>query len=415
MTSTSTSAPSRPPAPSRVRRRAASVLAGSLLAGAAVLASTAGPIPPAHAADELRERIQFCDATACLVAWRVVDSDGDGVSDADEWVAGSDPHDPRSTPSMARITEVLAARELPTFENGFAAMVVMPAELVEQRQKAVGEGRLAAFGFDGFEGFPIEARKDTLSRLGISTDLMAEHGIDLGRGAFTLGIEVPGKDDDGLPPIRVGGVDITTISAGHGGSDKDHGDADAPASDHEPADDDGGHDHTPPKGEDDPVPLPNLNLGEPVGTSKVLGITFTHYEDGTIIGSGLGQRTYYWPTGETQTFPDKKNKYDNPDAEDATVIDPAAFEQWVRVAGAVERTAEGWQAPGTDAEVPEPRGVALIALIDADLAIDAAIVLDEPRITGAQPEVDPNHPNPFVAAPDGGPRGSGGCEAGYCG
>jgi hypothetical protein len=435
MTSSTRRDTDRPPSPASsrsARRRGAGALAASILAGSAVIGLTGLGTDAARAEEpRYREVIQHCDATACLFAWTVVDSDGDGVSDADEWMAGSDPHDPSSRPPVRVLVDLLGKRQLPSFENGFASLVVMPADLVERREAAVGEGRLKGLLFDGF---PVAERGDALSRLGISKETMAEYGIDIGRDAFTLGLEPPSKDDGGLPPLRVGGVDLSTISAGGKGpkdppattppssappatsppastpastpSSQPSTGATTPAS--QPAGGSSG-------GTDDLTPLPNLNPGEPVGTQKLLGITFNHYADGTIIAKGLGQTTYYYPAGGHETFPDKPKKhYENPDAQDAMVIDPAAFEQWQRVAGAAERTVEGWRAPRTDGELPPPRGT-LIALIDADLARDSIVVFDEIRITTAQPETRPDLPNVFRGAPPGGIDGApGGCVDGYC-
>jgi hypothetical protein len=243
---------------------------------------------PVQAAEPHGDRIQFCDATACLHEWAVVDSDGDGISDADEWVAGTDPHDASSRPRMSVLADLLAERQLPSFENGLAIMVVMPAELVELRAKAVDAGRLESLAFDGF---PISDRADAVGRLGITAGSMKEDG-------------------------------------------------------------------------------------------------------GTVV-----EWTVTWV-----------KKYVNPDAEDATTVDPEALEAWERTIFAGSRAIEGWRAPGTDGELPTPTGT-FVAWVDSDLAIGAFVAYDEPRVTSAQPERRPGLPNPMAAAPTSVGKG---CTDGYC-
>mgnify|MGYP001565531969 CR=1 FL=1 len=94
---------------------------------------------PAQAKEETLRHVRLCDTSYCYYAWNVVDSDGDGVSDADERVAGFDPHDPSSRPPLPLMVEMIGKQYLPTFEYGVGMMVVRPADL---------EAQLAKFGLD---------------------------------------------------------------------------------------------------------------------------------------------------------------------------------------------------------------------------------------------------------------------------
>jgi hypothetical protein len=175
-----------------------------------MLLAAASPSPSGAAGDEpgpLPPRpdttLRLCDPTGCYVAWGAVDSDHDGVSDADEIVAGTDPHDPLSSPHLEVVVEIAADRGLPTFENGLGAFVALPDEIM-QMERPDGDELLGAFA--------LPVRKDALSRMGISTDLLSEHGLSI-EGGFTLGLDGPGSE--GSPaPVRVGGIDISLVSAG---------------------------------------------------------------------------------------------------------------------------------------------------------------------------------------------------------
>lgn len=415
------------------------MLAGSLLAGSIVAGLTGLGAGPAQAEDERprHQVIERCDPTACLVAWVVADSDGDGVNDADEWMAGTDPNDPASYPPLAVLVDLLEQRRLPTFENGLAALVVMPPDLVDMQVKATGDDLLADLSL---AGFPVPARKDQLSRLGISTDLMKEHGIDLERDGFTLGLEPPSKDG-GVPGIRLGALDRSLYSGGNGsGTPATTVPAGGPTPTTAPA---GGTtpttagatpattakpDSATPgggtgsgsggeAGDDDLAPLKKLEHG---GWSKKKdmgdGTTKYYFKDGTV-------RTVT-PTG----YVDVKDtlvikhgswkKYTNPDAEDAATIDPARFEAWERTLDDTKRTVEGGGPTigDTDQEIVDRR--THIAYVEGELGLGLYVVTDTPRVTTAQPDVRPDLPSPLDHIPAGStPKGGSGndCRDGYCG
>jgi hypothetical protein len=148
----------------------------------------------------------LCDPSGCYITWRVVDSDRDGVSDADEIMAGTDPHDPLSRPGLSVIVEVGQRRELPSFEAGLGVFVLFPPEIVEIMAEAHPD-LLAAFD--------MSSRKDAISRLGINAEQMAAAGVDVDRTGMTIGLDRPASGGvSGLPGRRVSGMDMRLISAG---------------------------------------------------------------------------------------------------------------------------------------------------------------------------------------------------------
>ena len=185
------------------------VLASALGAAAGGPASAAGAAeepPPERPSERPPERVRtarLCDNTVCYVAWRVVDSDHDGVSDADELMAGTDPWDPTSRPRPEVVVELAGAEKLPSFQVGHGAFVIYPTDVAELLSKR----------FPNDHGvFAIDTRADALTRLGISRDLMASVGVDPDRDGMTIGIDRP--TGTGLPGRKVAGLDMRTISAG---------------------------------------------------------------------------------------------------------------------------------------------------------------------------------------------------------
>lgn len=418
--------PDRPRPRSR-RRRAAGVLAGSLLAASVVagLGGAAHAELDARVAPEKAARIWLCDPSGCLFAWRVVDSDGDGVSDADELVAGTDPHRADRTPLLRDLVDIAAARGLPSFEAGLAAFVVLPPELVALREKAEGD-RLDAFQI---EGFPVAGRDDALKRLGIDEGQMKEMGIDIGRTGFTIGLDALGTDDGGHPPVRIGGITRDMISNDDGKDHEPTTPATTPAPPTPPASTppvtaapeggsgtDGGTDAGAGGGagaaDDELTPLPRIDPHGIAFTTEVDGVRIIVFNNGDQFGWGPG---FTWAQDKGEKEPTIWPDYTNPDADEPTGPTPEQLEAWERTVGAATRTVEGWRTPVADGE-PLPRSTyALIAYIESDLA--TTVMLDEPRITTAQPEVRPDLPDPGSRA-GGGIEGGGGdgrgCAVGLC-
>ncbi len=300
-----------------------------------------------HAADPELRHIRVCDLSACYYAWNVVDSDGDGYNDADEVVAGTDPYDPKSRPGLSLIVDLIGAQLLPTFEFGVGKIIVNPAELQAELEARGGgqESPLAAF--------PLGDRKDAFTRLGLDTELLAEHGYDAGFDGLTL---VLGRDDKDAPVRRVGGVDVSLISA-----------------------DDGGTTNIP----------PDLKVDYKENFQD--GSTFIKYTDGSsLLISPSGQADYRGPDGKPV------KSYSNPDAdtgpEEPTEEDIKA---WERVRDATILTMAGWRPiSGDPDDIRDPNET--IMLIDPDYSDHSGQVFDPPQIDKAQPETRPDLPNPLM-------------------
>lgn len=321
------------------------LIASAIAAGIAL----AGLVPDARADEPELRQVRLCDMSACYYAWNVVDSDGDGVSDADEVVAGTDPRDPASRPSLPLIVEMIGAQLLPTFEFGVGKMVVRPAELHAALEKYGGslpESPLAAF--------PLGERKDAVTRLGLDAEQMAGFGISIESDGFTL---VRGFDKEQQPVRRVGGVDISLISAGA---------------------DDGGE--VPEEG-------PKVVYSEKFNNGDLF-IKLEGGDEVLIHKDGSYERT--GPDG----FPKKGSGYTNPDADtgDGEPTDEQ-IAAWKRVRDATKRTVFGWQAIEVDPEnIPDRKGT--IILVDPEYQDYEGSVSDPPQIDRAQPETRPDLPNP---------------------
>ncbi len=181
-------------------RRAAATVAAALLLLATVAAQ------PASAADDVRtSSLRLCDPTGCYVAWRVVDSDHDGVCDADELMAGTDPYDPTSRPGLEVVVEIARERKLPSFENGLGVFLALPQEIIEARGNA---------GMDVLGAFDMASRHDTLHHFSLTFGEVTTGGVDLDpTHGFSIGLAGTGGPDS-KPGIRVGGISVGLIAAG---------------------------------------------------------------------------------------------------------------------------------------------------------------------------------------------------------
>lgn len=315
---------------------------------------------------------RLCDPTGCYMAWRVVDSDGDGVCDADELVAGTDPHDPLSKPSLRVVAELGGKSTLPSFEAGLGVFAVYPEQM-----QAMLQSYYKGHGKDVLEqltAFPLHhARGDALSRAGISARLLADNGIDPDRDGFTIGLDRPTASN--LPGRRVGGIEMRLVSA------------------------DGADGGTKPKSDDDElVPLPKLppekkELDELVPLSKI---------------PPAAPKPKKAKGGDFVMEP----WYVNPDA-DTGATEPTAEQMKAleRLRGATIRTIENAGLPDLgDTKVIAAAATrrTLIMLVDPLIA-DAPSMALEPRFGTAQPETVRDD-LPLPGLPAGGVVNGGGTD-----
>lgn len=314
----------------------------------AIVAAVAASATASAEEPELRT-VRICDTSACYTAWNVVDSDGDGVSDADEAAAGTDPFDDESRLPLPIIVEMIGVQMLPTFEFGVGRITVRPAELqAELEARGGGESPLPAF--------PLGERKDGLSRLGLDTDLLAEHGYDAEFDGLTL---VQGRDENDAPVRRVGGVDMRLISA----------------------DDNSG-----------PLVMPEGLKIEHMDYNKAEDRTVILYTDGSSLVIEKGKADYRGPDGMPY-----KGGYYNPDADtgggEPTEEQIAA---WERVRNVTVLTVQGWDPIAPDpGQIEDPNRT--IILVDPDYQEWEGEAFAPPQIDTAQPETRPDLPNPLQA------------------
>ena len=189
--------------------------------GAAVLTAVLGVAVSAHAAEYtpltdryLKTVALKCDPSACYYTWGALDNDKDGVTNADERVAGTDPDDPNSHPGLGEIVELATHRDLPSFEAGMGAFTLTPADVLMAREKA---------GIDlNNTAFPVLDRKDALTRMGVSGALLTEYGIKLDKDGLSIGLGT-GKDKNGLVLPTVSTMASSWYAGGRGGQQPNAG------------------------------------------------------------------------------------------------------------------------------------------------------------------------------------------------
>jgi hypothetical protein len=411
-------------------------------------------------------QVRLCDSTGCYLAWSVVDSDHDGVSDADELMAGTDPYNPASRPLLAPLVELAQDRRLPSFEAGLGSFVAFPAEIIEARDKFVN---------DPLAAFPVNTRGDTLTKLGISVKQLTEYGIDPSRDGFTIGLEGPAADGS-TPAARIGGIDARLISAGsdavstaHGGVKSDWTVADGDKNSRtrtfndgvsetetiDPATGDKTNSMTNPDGSaagpttqsrdymDGDVQVheeKTIDFDENGNVSAVSYVTTHFYKDGS--SSTLTEATFFARdeqgnvtsqlkvdmvehtnadgsytagattsecgadgTNCTEIGTETVGEYINSDA-DTGGASFEVFNNVLLMRGATVTVVAGWTAPVLDGGPRNPGDPGVIALVDAELG-QVMLQLQPDLVTTAQPETNPDLPNPRTAAPTG---SGGACE-----
>lgn len=148
------------------------------------------------AADEPPRPTLLCDATGCLLAspW-LLDSDGDGATDADERAAGTDPHDPDSRPRLSELVQLAFHGELPSFATTLGRFAVLPDAAV--LAETFGANPETAVDLASTGAFAMPTRADTLTRLGLTSELAAKATDS--RLGLIVGLTEPTKQ--GEPPV----------------------------------------------------------------------------------------------------------------------------------------------------------------------------------------------------------------------
>ena len=170
------------------------------------------------------------------------------------------------------------------------------------------------------------------------------------------------------------------------------------------------------------------------GTSTTsVSTTFVRDQDGKVIGTVVTttassiSKDGSW--GSTTTVvescdanggnctEDNSTYEDSDDPDDEEYVDPDAdtgivtFEmvnKTIRMRGATVTVVSGWTAPGFENDPANPNDPGLVSLIDSDLTTEHSL-LSPPRVTTAQPEGNPDLPDPRKAVPT-----SGGTCGGLC-
>ncbi|WP_432050654.1 thrombospondin type 3 repeat-containing protein [Verrucosispora sp. NA02020] len=204
----------------RNRRRVAMVVAPLL---AIPLALTAGSTTASAVEPSERTRLSYarvCDPTGCYLSWRVVDSDKDGFSDADEVAAGTDPWDPASRPSLEVAAELASVNKLPSFGYGRGSFIAFPEDLLALRETTTNLPTLGVFA--------LPVRQDAYTRLGVDLKQfdalklsVQRDGVAIGRGTRSQAVGEPGsplitpfesmfveyeRSETGQSPAAYGGV-----------------------------------------------------------------------------------------------------------------------------------------------------------------------------------------------------------------
>ena len=163
-----------------------------------------------------------------------------------------------------------------------------------------------------FAAFPLTAgQPDGLTRLGISSELLKEHGIDANKQGLTIGMDVGAKGKG--PEKKVGGIDMSLISAGE---------------------------------DDDLAPITPLPHGGIVKDETIDGDRFITYADGYLRGEFSDGSFIEKDKNGTTIYAGTIMKYTNPDADTgSTVPTPEQEKNVLRLRGAVIRTIDGWSVP----------------------------------------------------------------------
>lgn len=386
-----------------------------------------GGLPAAAAEEPNRERrvLRLCDPTGCYVAWRAYDSDRDGVCDADEVAAGTDPHDPADRPPLRQLLELVSGRALPSFEYGVGGFVVFPIEIVVARAK---------LGVDPLGAFPVPSRGDTLTRLGVSAQTLAEYGISVERDGFSLGLDGLTAKPGRPAGVKLGRFDASLVSAGTSNPQFAHGGWIGA----EPVGD-GGTVNRYRDGTTEQVTRSGNHVqivysdGKGRTDSNWDGSDDTRVDGAAAVRDMRGQ--LYQPDGDKEStyegssrddldgpedsysgvteYPEDEGGYVNPDEAYGSVVTEELVDGVLRLRGAAVDVVQGWHAPGTDGTPDDVRDPSTIMLVD-DTAGTLYLLVEPTRLAAMPlPEGRPDLPDPMDRIPPGVPGTGGGCD-GLC-
>lgn len=155
-----------------------------------------------------------CQGNICL-AYRLLleDKDRDGIGDIDELALRTNPSNAKNVPDALMLAKLVGQGRLDSFNRGFSEVIVLPTK---------GPG-----GKDLVSSDVARTRQATLDAMGISSDVLAAFGIQIGDG-FTVAHALPIADRKGgdpsapsAPPIMIGGVNMAWYSDDENGMPKE--------------------------------------------------------------------------------------------------------------------------------------------------------------------------------------------------
>lgn len=142
-----------------------------------------------------------CQNSVCVFNPSATDSDGDGFSDADEVLAGTNPYNAKSRPPVLNLIKIWKKGKPGLKGNPFREIIVLPE--TAPNGKAIGRAPIP----------DMPGRKDALAALGLNNVFLGKR--DLSNGLrVAMNISTPAKQ---MPAtMRVGGIDIRLIEADGG-------------------------------------------------------------------------------------------------------------------------------------------------------------------------------------------------------